>query len=172
MDKTNNKEEVSAEAFVKKYLEKEYEKGLGYKVQSIPFIHYKMLARMLEEYANTVISSQPKEEAPLYKQFYDRIHAAVNEFQWTQINKQALAEYVVRTFDSFAEQINAQESKWIPVEQDTEYDGDYLCVIEKQEVCGAICKYQRVVKNRKNKWVFNEGERITHWQPLPTLPTI
>jgi hypothetical protein len=58
--------------------------------------------RMAENWA----SSQKGEEAPLYKQFYDRIHGGRNELEWLQINKTEFADFVVRTFDYFEQQVN------------------------------------------------------------------
>jgi hypothetical protein len=92
------KEEVSAEAIMWKHLGE----------AKLPIADYwqnKVLAAM-EEYANTVLSSQKGEEAPLYKQFYDRIHGGRNELEWLQINKMEFADFVVRTFDYFEQQVN------------------------------------------------------------------
>jgi len=64
------------------------------------------------------------------------------------------------------------EEKWIIVNQDAPFDGSYLCFIEQPQDCGNILKYQRVIQNQNNMWVgLFDGEKITHFQPLPTPPT-
>lgn len=64
-----------------------------------------------------------------------------------------------------------QESKWIPVSVEPEFDGDHLCFIVRKNECGTFSKYQRVVELRMNKWVIADSlERVTHYQKLGPEP--
>jgi hypothetical protein len=74
------------------------------------------------------------------------------------------------SISKFVELLNEKALEWINADKMPNFDGDYLCHIVKKEVCGAFNKYQRVVNCSFNKWVLQEGERVTHWQKLPAPP--
>jgi hypothetical protein len=67
--------------------------------------------------------------------------------------------------------LEAAEQKWIKTGKMPDFDGKYLCHIVKLEKCEVFSKYQRVVNCISNKWVLEEGERVTHWQKLPQPPS-
>jgi hypothetical protein len=90
----------------------------------------------------------------------------------------SLLGHLIRLYDKeeislsrLAEMVNEKaEQGWTPTLQMPHYDGDYLCYIEKKEVCGAINYYQRVINCYFNQWIVQEGETVTHWQQLPQKP--
>lgn len=59
---------------------------------------------------------------------------------------------------------------WTESSKMPEYDGDYLCFIESKQTCGAVWKYQRLVTCKRNMWVTEDDEVVTHWMQLPPSP--
>lgn len=52
-----------------------------------------------------------------------------------------------------------------------EYDGDYLCLIQRNNECGTTSTYQRVRECKMNKFVQNDlREEVIAWQCLPEPP--
>jgi hypothetical protein len=64
----------------------------------------------------------------------------------------------------------ANQSRWISVDVEPEFDGRYLCFIEQQQECGNVWEYCQVRDNTINIWTTLANEKITHYQPLPNPP--
>ena len=67
-----------------------------------------------------------------------------------------LAEAIMKTFDKW--------NTWqigMP-----EFDGYYLCKIERQNECGTNSAYQQVCQCIMNFWVLKDMERVMGWRKL------
>lgn len=80
-------------------------------------------------------------------------------YDWDGYNKREMERLIKSTM-----------SDWESVNKEAAHDGSYLGHISKLEVCGAINTYQRVIINKMNKWILEEGEILTHWRKLPEPP--
>ncbi len=50
-----------------------------------------------------------------------------------------------------------------------EFDGFYLCVIERDNECGTIGRLYRVTQYSFAKWLIGDNERVLTWATLPTI---
>jgi hypothetical protein len=80
------------------------------------------------------------------------------------------AEYTIAELQAL-KQSTTVPNGWISVEKDAYYDGQYYGLIKRTEVCGATNEIQRVVTNKKNKWVLEGNEELLYWMPLFKSPT-
>jgi len=67
-----------------------------------------------------------------------------------------LAEAIMKTFDKW--------NTWqigMP-----EFDGDYLCMIERDNECGTTSKYQQVIQCSMNIWILKDKEKVIKWKKL------
>jgi len=70
---------------------------------------------------------------------------------------------------------NNVEDKWISVEEELPEDGGrYWCYVEHQTDLGLShfqwnCSYNETTKTFSDRYLI-DGERVTHWQPLPSSP--
>jgi hypothetical protein len=47
-----------------------------------------------------------------------------------------------------------------------EFDGKYLVLIEQEQECGNVWKYQRVVDCQFNNWILIHNEKAVGWKKL------
>ena len=47
-----------------------------------------------------------------------------------------------------------------------ELDGDYLCMIERDNECGTTSKYQQVIQCSMNIWILKDKEKVIKWKEL------
>lgn len=70
---------------------------------------------------------------------------------------------------------NTIEDKWISVEDELPKEsGRYWCYVEHQTDLGLShfqwnCSYNEISKTFSDRYL-TDGERVTHWQPLPKAP--
>ncbi len=50
------------------------------------------------------------------------------------------------------------------------YDGRYLCFVEKTEPCGNIYHFQQICVCNMNQWVTDSTERVMFWNKLGESP--
>lgn len=89
--------------------------------------------------------------------------------------KQELFNYLgneldVIVLDTNLFEIEAIIKKWNPISQETPFDGDYLCYIERNNECGTISKYQKVITNKQNSFRVEANEKVLFWQELSENP--
>lgn len=89
--------------------------------------------------------------------------------------KQELFDYLgneldVIVLDSNLFEIERIVRKWNPISQETPFDGDYLCYIERKNECGTVSKYQKVIANKQNSFPVEANEQVLFWQELPENP--
>jgi len=48
----------------------------------------------------------------------------------------------------------------------TEFDGDYLCMIQRRNECGTISEYQQVIECSINTWILKDNEKVLRWKKL------
>jgi len=49
-----------------------------------------------------------------------------------------------------------------------EFDGKYLVLIEQEQECGNVWKYQQVVECIMNNWILKDKEKVVGWKYLST----
>jgi hypothetical protein len=55
-------------------------------------------------------------------------------------------------------------SDWVAASKMTpEFDGNYLCYINKLQDCGNIWRYYKTVHLDQAKWVLEQGEQVIYW---------
>jgi len=67
-----------------------------------------------------------------------------------------LADAIMQSFDRW--------NSW--KKEMPEFDGDYLCKIERQNECGTNSAYQQVCQCIMNVWVLKDMERVMGWRKL------
>ena len=51
-----------------------------------------------------------------------------------------------------------------------EFDGDYLCVVERSNECGTISRCQQVIQCSMNIWILKDSERVIKWKNISSYP--
>lgn len=98
---------------------------------------------------------------------------AINEIDWDIASKRSLyLERVVYIMADFALEHAStplDASPWVAVEHGLpEFDGFYLCQIRREEECGAIKYYPRVVYCDNNAWtLIGLADTVVEWMPIP-----